>query len=268
MTATIGRQTPVEIPPSGRDADPAFFLVAHRTQESGPGLSWAIRDARDPADGASLALALFASGFDDLTILGTKGGLDAVKNRLARRLSTDPAPAVRYLGLPFDDAATSAAIAAALRAQTPSSTDLLAGAVERVFEGDLVRLGRFVACLRPALPAGTRLLLRGSAVVGRSFRTGVPFDAAGPYSSDLDVVVTGSEAMGLWSPDGFYLAGINSRPLCDQARWVAPELDQARTSAQDIARRPVAIQAMADWFLELRGLVQGQPHVALDDLAA
>jgi hypothetical protein len=61
--------------------------------------------------------------------------------------------------------------------------------------------------------------------------------------------------------------GVNSLPLSDEARWVAPDLDPARTSAQEVARRPVAIQAMAAWFLELRALVQGQPHVALDDLA-
>jgi hypothetical protein len=27
----------------------------------------------------------------------------------------------------------------------------------------------------------------------------------------------------------------------------------------------VSIQAMADWFLDLRSLVQGQPYVILDD---
>ena len=41
-------------------------------------------------------------------------------------------------------------------------------------------------------------------------------------------------------------------------RWLKPSVAQA------IARRPVSIQAMAGWFLDLRTLVQGQPYVVLN----
>jgi hypothetical protein len=281
MTAVVRRQAGPEIRSRRRGVeneplgdwgserlDPAFFVVARRTRDTPTRPDRAVRDSVDAMDAATTALALLASGFDDLTILGTRGGFDAIQARLDRSLPTGTEAAVRYLGPPFEDVATSAALAAALRAQTPSSSDLLADAVDRVFDGDLAALGRFVACLQTALPAGTRLLMRGSSVVGRSYLTGEPFDAAGPRTSDLDLVVTGSEAMALWSPSAFYVPGINSQPLCDDARWVAPDLDPARTRAQEVARRPVAIQAMAGWFLELRALVQGQPHVALDDLGA
>jgi hypothetical protein len=44
---------------------------------------------------------------------------------------------------------------------------------------------------------------------------------------------------------------------------VAPALDPARRAAQELVGRPVNIQAMARWFLELRAIVQGQHHVTL-----
>ena len=131
----------------------------------------------------------------------------------------------------------------------------------------IIASGRFVACLRAGLPKGTKIALRGSAVAGSSYVTGEPFDAAGSGTSDLDVVVIGSEAMDLFSPEAWYVPGVNSKPLCDADRWVAPDLDDVRTRAQELAGRPVAIQAMAGWFLDVRALVQGQPHVLLDDAA-
>ena len=118
--------------------------------------------------------------------------------------------------------------------------------------------------LRDALPAGTTIALRGSTVAGRSYKTGEPFDAGGPGTSDLDVVVVGEPVVGLWVPEAQLLGGINTLPLSDDARWVAPSLDRARRRAQAVARRPVSIQAMAGWFLDLRTLVQGQPYVVLD----
>ena len=86
-----------------------------------------------------------------------------------------------------------------------------------------------------ALPAGTKLYLRGSAVQGESYVSHQPFDAGGPGSSDLDVVVCGTEVMALFADDGFYVPGINSRPLGDTDRDVAPLLDDARARAQELA---------------------------------
>ncbi|MEW6225272.1 MAG: hypothetical protein AB1627_11660 [Chloroflexota bacterium] len=141
---------------------------------------------------------------------------------------------------------------------------LEAAALERAFEGDPRRLRRFLSVIRAALPAGTSIGLRGSAVVGQAYETGAPFDAAGPGTSDLDVVIIGDEVMDLFAPDARLLGGVNTLPLSDAEPWVAPALDRARRTAQAIARRPVSIQAMPRWFLDLRSVVQDQPYVLLD----
>ena len=148
-----------------------------------------------------------------------------------------------------------------------SQASLLEAVVRRAFGGDHRRFEQFVACLRAGLPKGTKIALRGSAVAGSSYLTGEPFDAAGSGTSDLDVVVIGSEAMELFAPEAFYVPGVNSKPLCDATRWVAPDLDGVRMQAQALVRRPVAIQAMAGWFLDVRAVVQGQPHILLGDAA-
>jgi hypothetical protein len=149
----------------------------------------------------------------------------------------------------------------------PSETDradeLASGTIQRGFGGDTDRLRRFVSALAAALPAGTMVALRGSAVAGRSFKTGAPFDAQGPGTSDLDIVVVGETVRELFSDQAQYLGGINTVPASDAAPWVAPTLEAARRRAQAIARRPVSIQAQAPWFLELRARIQKQPYVIL-----
>jgi hypothetical protein len=121
---------------------------------------------------------------------------------------------------------------------------------------------QFLATLRESI-GDSDIVLRGSAVTGESYRGRVRFDANGPGTSDLDVVLVGPHAFRHWVPDAFYLAGVNTVPLSDKAPWVAPGLDPARRAAQDLVRRPVSIQAMARWFLEVRAVVQGQKHVTL-----
>jgi hypothetical protein len=138
--------------------------------------------------------------------------------------------------------------------------------LDRAFDGDEARLDRFLSILTPVLPPGTRLFLRGSAVSGESYKTKEPFDADGPGTSDLDIVVSGPEAMDLFADDGFYLPRVNSRPLCDHDRAVAPALDTARSQAQDLMGRPVSIQAMAEWFLDIRSATQGTPHLFLGEV--
>jgi hypothetical protein len=148
-------------------------------------------------------------------------------------------------------------------AEVRDASELASGTIDRGFEGDAQRLRTFVAVLSPALPPDTVLVLRGSVVAGRSFRTGEPFDALGPGTSDLDVVVVGDDAKNMFAEEAQLLGGINTLPLSDDAPWVAPGLEVARRRAQAVARRPVSIQAMAGWFLELRSRVQGQPYVIL-----
>jgi hypothetical protein len=150
--------------------------------------------------------------------------------------------------------------------QAQADDPLMEAVVGRVFDGDRTALDEFVARLAAPLPPGTKLFLRGSAVSGESYESGAPFDAGGPGSSDLDVVVTGPGVMELFSDEGFYLPRVNSRPLCDADPTVAPALNGARAAAQALVHRPVSIQAMAEWFLDLREKAQGTPSVLLGQL--
>ena len=143
------------------------------------------------------------------------------------------------------------------------AVELAVGTIHRGFGGDADRLRRFVSTLQAALPEGTELVLRGSAVNGSSFRTGAPFDALGPGTSDLDVVVVGDAVRDLFAAEAQLLGGINTLPLSDETPWVAPGLEGARQRAQLVAKRPVSIQAMPAWFLDLRARLQGQSYVIL-----
>ena len=175
-----------------------------------------------------------------------------------------PAVELQYVGPPFDHAPALEAAVAALRPPGSEEPALLAGAIDRAFGGDLDRFARFMAALQAGVPTGTRLVLRGSAVQGKSYKTGEPFDAKGPGTSDLDIVLIGERAMAAWAPDAFYLPGVNTQPLYDDARDIADAgLEQARAAAQAVAGRPVALQAMARWFLDLRSGLQGTPYVVL-----
>jgi hypothetical protein len=139
--------------------------------------------------------------------------------------------------------------------------ELTQGVVRRAFRGDPDLYHEFLATLRG--PIGhADIVLRGSAVTGESYR-GHAFDADGPGTSDLDIVLVGRDAMQLWLPGAFYVRWVNTIPLGDETRWVAPGLDPARDAAQALVGRPVHIQAMARWFLTLRRVVQRQPHLVL-----
>jgi hypothetical protein len=151
-----------------------------------------------------------------------------------------------------------------LHAPDASDPQLLTDAVGRVFGGDVDWFGRFVGALQSGVPPGTQLALRGSAIQGYSYKTLEPFDAGGPGSSDLDVVLFGDDAMAAWDAEAFFLPGINTMPLGDDSRWVAPSIEPARARAQKVARRPVNIQAMARWFLDIRSGLQGTPYVLVD----
>lgn len=158
------------------------------------------------------------------------------------------------------EAAALAKLVAIPRNGTPS---MLAGAIARGFGGDPAGLAHFIERLRAGLPAETTIALRGSAVSGRRHTEGTPFDGDGPGTSDFDIVAVGEDAVELWVPEARLLGGINTLPLSDQATWVAPDLDGARRQAQAVIRRPLSIQAMAGWFLDLRAVAQRQPYVIL-----
>ena len=140
--------------------------------------------------------------------------------------------------------------------------ELTRGIIQRAFRGDPDLYHRFLATLREHI-GHADIVLRGSAVTGESYRGNQAFDADGPGTSDLDIVLVGRDALQLWLPDAFYVRWVNTIPLSDQTRWVAPGLDPAREAAQALVGRPVNIQAMARWFLALRRIVQRQRHVTL-----
>jgi hypothetical protein len=181
-----------------------------------------------------------------------------------RLRASHPAAEILDLGRAAPDPAA-AALAHVLASPRNDSPSMLAGALVRGFGGDPTVLARFIDCLREALPAGTTIALRGSAVTGQRHGEEVPFDADGPGTSDLDVVAIGERVVDLWVPEARLMGGINTLPLSDKAPDVAPSLDPTRRRAQAVVGRPLSIQSMAGWFLDLRGLVQGHPYVILDE---
>ena len=189
---------------------------------------------------------------------------DQLEARIDEVCRAHPDVDIIYVGPPYDDPPALEHALALLRAPDSEEPALLAGAVQRAFAGDTGLFGRFMSTLQEAVPRGTRIALRGSAVQGSSYKTGEPFDGRGAGTSDLDLVLIGEDAMAEWRPEAFYLPGVNTMPLWDDARWVAPRLDESRTDLQSMVGRPVSLQAMARWFLDLRSGLQGTPYVMLD----
>jgi hypothetical protein len=113
------------------------------------------------------------------------------------------------------------------------------------------------------LPAGTSVVLRGSAVTGERWDDGAPFDADGPGTSDLDLTLVGDEAINLYNAEGFYVPLIHSKPLSDKDPDIAPLLVPLREKLQKMVRRPVNIQATRDFVMYLRGDLIGQPYLTL-----
>lgn len=190
--------------------------------------------------------------------------LPELSTPVAQLASQHPDALVQLVGAPPNRPPTFSEILAELHPPDSEDPQLLTGAIDRAFGGDAGRFGQFVSALQAGVPPGTTLALRGSAIQGYAYKTDEPFDAKGPGTSDLDVVLFGDEAMAAWDDEGFVVRGVNTLPLSDETAWLAPSLDPARREAQAIARRPVSIQAMAQWFLDLRAAIQVQPYVLLN----
>jgi hypothetical protein len=135
--------------------------------------------------------------------------------------------------------------------------------IRLVFNNDPAQYEAFVKTIREALPAGTSVVLRGSAVTGERWKDRAPFDAEGPGTSDLDLTLVGSEVVGLFELTGFYVPGVHSRPLCDDDPDIAPSLVPLRQRLMDMVKRPVNIQASRELVMTLRGDVLGQPYLTL-----
>ena len=127
----------------------------------------------------------------------------------------------------------------------------------------------FVEAVRQAIPPGTGVVLRGSAVTGSRWKDGAPFDADGPGTSDLDLtLVGGDEVIGLYKVTGFWVPGFNSRPLSDEDPDIAPDLVPLRERLMAMVNRPVNIQGARDVVMYLRGELVGQPYLVLIDKPA
>lgn len=144
-----------------------------------------------------------------------------------------------------------------------SEQDKRATMVRLVFGGDEDRFRVFVETVRNAIPLGVGAVVRGSAVTGQRWKDGAPFDADGPGTSDLDLTLIGGDALQLFTLDGFYVPGLHSRPLSDDAPDIAPELVPVRAKLIAMVGRPVNIQATGDLMMFLRGDLLGQPYLTL-----
>jgi hypothetical protein len=138
--------------------------------------------------------------------------------------------------------------------------------VRLAFGGSEERLNEFIRVVREAIPPGTSVVLRGSAVTRQRWKDGAPFDADGPGTSDLDLtLVGGDEVMALYKLTGFFIPGIHSRPLSDEDPEIAPDLIPLRKQLMEMVKRPVNIQGSRDAVLYVRGELIGQPYLVLID---
>ena len=138
--------------------------------------------------------------------------------------------------------------------------------IRLVFNGSEQRYREFVEEVGRAIPAGTGVVLRGSAVTGYRWKDQAPFDAEGAGTSDLDLtLVGGDDVIGLYKVTGFFVPGIHSRPLSDEDPDIAPDLVPLRERLMKMVGRPVNIQGTRDFVMYLRGEVIGQPYLVLID---
>jgi hypothetical protein len=144
-----------------------------------------------------------------------------------------------------------------------SDAEKRANVLRLAFADDEERLQEFLRVVRQEIPPGTGVVLRGSAVTGKRFKDGAPFDADGPGTSDLDLTLVGDQAIGLFTVTGFFIPGVHSRPLSDEDPGIAPELIPLRETLMAMTGRPVNIQATRKAAMKFRGETLGQPYVTL-----
>ena len=135
--------------------------------------------------------------------------------------------------------------------------------IRLAFGGSRERYDEFCRCVREAIPEGTGVVLRGSAVTGERWKDGAPFDADGPGTSDLDLTLVGDDVIGLFKVTGFFVPGVHSRPLSEEDPEIAPTLIPLREKLMAMVNRPVNIQATRDFVMYLRGELIGQPYHTL-----
>ena len=135
--------------------------------------------------------------------------------------------------------------------------------LQHAFGGQDDRFEAFIRMLREEIPGGTAVILRGSAVTGKRWKDGAPFDADGPGTSDLDVTLVGEQAVGLFKATGFFVPGVHSRPVSADDPDIAPSLIPLREALMVMTGRPVNIQASRDIVIRFRGDLLDQPYLTL-----
>ena len=144
-----------------------------------------------------------------------------------------------------------------------SEAEMRERVIKLAFGGDESRFHEFCEVVRRAIPEETAVVLRGSAVTGERWKDGTPFDGDGPGTSDLDLTLVGTEILGEYILDGFYLPGIHTKPLSDKDQDIAPNLVPLREKLVGMVKRPVNIKATRDFVMQLRGDWMGQPYLTL-----
>jgi hypothetical protein len=144
-----------------------------------------------------------------------------------------------------------------------SDAEKRSNVIRLAFGGDETRFEAFCQAVRDVVPAGTTVVLRGSAITGQRWRDGAPFDADGPGTSDLDLTLVGADVIGLFTLTGFFVPGIHSRPLSDDDPDIAPTLVPLRQQLMGMVGRPVNIQASRDIVITVRGDLLDQPYLIL-----
>ena len=136
--------------------------------------------------------------------------------------------------------------------------------IRLAFGGDAERFDTFCRTLEEFVPAGTMVILRGSAVTGERWKDGAPFDADGPGTSDLDVTMVGDGGVLYFIATGFFVPGVHSRPLSDEDPDIAPDLVPLREAVDGHGRSgPVNLQASRDIVIRFRGDLLDQPYLTL-----
>jgi hypothetical protein len=137
--------------------------------------------------------------------------------------------------------------------------------IRLAFGGSEERFNEFLDVIRQEIPPGTAVVLRGSAITGKRWKDGAPFDANGPGTSDLDLTLVGDAVIGLFTVTGFFVPGAHSRPLSEEDPDIAPDLIPLRETLMAMTGRPVNIQASREFVMQFRGDVLGQPYLTLLD---
>lgn len=148
-------------------------------------------------------------------------------------------------------------------AETLTDEQKRSNVVRLAFDGSPERFETFLETLRREIPPGTGAVLRGSAITGRRWRDGAPFDADGPGTSDLDLTLVGEAAIALFTVTGFFVPGVHSRPVSEEDPDIAPDLIPLRETLMAMTDRPVNIQASRDIVIQFRGDLLGQPYLVL-----